>query len=95
MQCGIWPWRRFVLCYTLNDATLAQYCLVLRCHFGTVLIGTARSFSQICSHGANKQVAKVVINLPYFVEVLVQDGAYFVKDVPDHPILQLLKVRRQ
>jgi hypothetical protein len=30
--------------------------------------------------------------LPYFIEVLVQDGVYFVKDFPNHPVLQLLKV---
>jgi hypothetical protein len=30
--------------------------------------------------------------LPYFVEVLVQDGVYFVKDFPDHPMTQYLKV---
>jgi hypothetical protein len=31
--------------------------------------------------------------LPYFTEVLIQDGIYFVKDFPNHPISQLLKVR--
>jgi hypothetical protein len=32
--------------------------------------------------------------LPYFVEVLVQDGIYFVKDFPEHPMAQYLKVSR-
>jgi hypothetical protein len=31
--------------------------------------------------------------LPYFVEVLVQDGVYFIRDFPDHPMAQYLKVR--
>lgn len=30
--------------------------------------------------------------LPYFVEVLVQDGAYFTREFPNHPTSQLLKV---
>jgi hypothetical protein len=30
--------------------------------------------------------------LPYFVEVLVQDGIYFIRDFPNHPMSQLLKV---
>ena len=30
--------------------------------------------------------------IPYFVEVLVQDGIYFVKDFPKHPMSLLLKV---
>jgi hypothetical protein len=32
--------------------------------------------------------------LPYFVEVLVQDGIYFVKDFPNHPMSQYLKVSK-
>ena len=31
--------------------------------------------------------------IPYFLEVVVQDGIYFVKDFPNHPFSQLLKVR--
>jgi hypothetical protein len=31
--------------------------------------------------------------LPYFVEVLVQDGIYFVKEFPTHPMSTMLKVR--
>ena len=31
--------------------------------------------------------------LPYFVEVLVQDGVYFILEFPLHPLSQLLKVR--
>ena len=30
--------------------------------------------------------------VPYFVEILVQDGIYFVKDFPMHPVSHLLKV---
>jgi hypothetical protein len=30
--------------------------------------------------------------IPYFVEVLVQDGVYLVKDFPKHPMSHLLKV---
>jgi hypothetical protein len=30
--------------------------------------------------------------IPYFVEVVVQDGIYFVSDFPDHPMSHLLKV---
>ena len=30
--------------------------------------------------------------LPWFVEVLVQDGIYLVRDFPNHPMSQLLKV---
>jgi hypothetical protein len=30
--------------------------------------------------------------LPYFVEVLVQDGIYFIVDFPHHPVSQMLKV---
>ena len=30
--------------------------------------------------------------LPYFIEVLIQDGIYFVKDFLNHPVSQLLKV---
>ena len=30
--------------------------------------------------------------LPYFVEVLVQDGIYFVKDFPEHPMSRMLRV---
>ncbi len=33
--------------------------------------------------------------LPYFIEVLVQDGVYFVRDFPNHPMSQLLKVRSE
>jgi hypothetical protein len=33
--------------------------------------------------------------LPYFIEVLVQDGVYFIKDFPSHPISALLKVRSE
>jgi hypothetical protein len=31
--------------------------------------------------------------IPYFLEVAVQDGIYFVRDFPNHPFSQLLKVR--
>ena len=31
--------------------------------------------------------------IPYFIEVVVQDGIYFVKDFPNHPFSQVLKVR--
>ena len=31
--------------------------------------------------------------IPYFLEVAVQDGIYFVRDFPNHPFTQLLKVR--
>jgi hypothetical protein len=30
--------------------------------------------------------------LPYFVEVLVQDGVFFIKDFPNHPVSLYLKV---
>jgi hypothetical protein len=30
--------------------------------------------------------------LPFFVEVLVQDGIYLIRDFPNHPVSQLLKV---
>ena len=30
--------------------------------------------------------------IPYFVEVLVQDGIYLINDFPDHPMSKLLKV---
>jgi hypothetical protein len=30
--------------------------------------------------------------IPYFVEVLVQDGIFFTRDFPDHPMSQMLKV---
>jgi hypothetical protein len=30
--------------------------------------------------------------LPFFVEVLVQDGIYLITDFPNHPVSQLLKV---
>jgi hypothetical protein len=33
--------------------------------------------------------------LPYFFEVLVQDGVYFVRDFPNHPMSALLKVRSE
>jgi hypothetical protein len=46
--------------------------------------------------GTNQPYATFFLNylLPYFVEVLVQDGVYFVKDFPDHPMSQYLKVSR-
>jgi hypothetical protein len=33
--------------------------------------------------------------LPWFVEVLVQDGAFFIHSFPNHPVSNLLKVRRR
>jgi hypothetical protein len=30
--------------------------------------------------------------IPYFVEVLVQDGIYLIKDFPNHPVSHMLKV---
>jgi hypothetical protein len=30
--------------------------------------------------------------LPYFVEVLVQDGVFFIRDFPNHPVSLWLKV---
>jgi hypothetical protein len=30
--------------------------------------------------------------IPYFVEVLVQDGVYFIKEFPNHEVSHLLKV---
>jgi hypothetical protein len=32
--------------------------------------------------------------LPYLVEVLVQDGVFFIRDFPDHPMSMYLKVSR-
>jgi hypothetical protein len=30
--------------------------------------------------------------LPYFVDVLVQDGVFFIKEFPEHPLSHMLKV---
>jgi hypothetical protein len=32
--------------------------------------------------------------LPWFVEVLVQDGAFFIHSFPNHPVSNFLKVRQ-
>jgi hypothetical protein len=39
---------------------------------------------------ANKFLNHVI---PYFIEVILQDGIYFVKDFPNHPFSSFLKVR--
>ena len=41
------------------------------------------------SSAANKFLNHII---PYFVETLVQDGIYMIKDFPEHPISCLLKV---
>ena len=33
--------------------------------------------------------------LPYFVEVLIQDGVFFIKEFPEHSLTRLLRVREQ
>jgi hypothetical protein len=48
------------------------------------------------SHGGDKSsCCTKFLNhiLPYFIEVLVQDGIYFTRDFPAHPMSMLLKVR--
>jgi hypothetical protein len=48
---------------------------------------------QANSRGGDKSVCcDSILNhvLPYFIEVLVQDGVYFVRDFPTHPMSALL-----
>jgi hypothetical protein len=53
---------------------------------------------QANSHGGDKSVCcNKFLNhiLPYFIQVLVQDGVYFIRDFPNHPMSALLKVRSE
>jgi hypothetical protein len=45
-------------------------------------------------HGDKSTCCDTFLNhlIPYFVEVLVQDGIYFIKDFPNHSVSHLLKV---
>lgn len=47
------------------------------------------------THGDKSDAAKnfLELTLPYYVEVLVQDGIYLVRDFPNHPISLFLKVK--
>jgi hypothetical protein len=46
--------------------------------------------------GDNHKTATFLnLMLPWFVEVLVQDGAFFIHSFPNHPVSNLLKVRRR
>jgi Centromere DNA-binding protein complex CBF3 subunit, domain 2 len=46
--------------------------------------------------GDKSSCATTFLNLmlPWFVEVLVQDGAFFIHSFPNHPVANFLKVRR-
>jgi hypothetical protein len=98
--------RHAMWCWAIGREKICTMLHVQQCCFGKVPLGTATNFSQICSRGASKQIAVLMINLsvatnlnhvlPYFIKVLVQDGIHFIRYFPNHPTrLVLLKVRSE
>ena len=62
-----------------------------------VLPNYDRYCREINSHRGDQTLCSkkfVFDTLPFLVNVLVQDGFYFVRDFPSHPVSHLLKVHK-